>query len=130
MSAPQERVRLLDNSGNSLRVVWLHPDPDGGDTATRYKAEWDTAASFDSNTGAALGTHTKISPRLLVISAAPTQKVTAGPNFSRTPPIFCGSSQYSYARPCDDFLGRSLQKVTPQNVSRLRAKTKLASSTY
>ena len=38
----------------------MHPDPDGGDTVTRYKIEWDTAASFDSNTGAALGTHTKI----------------------------------------------------------------------
>ena len=38
-------------SGTDLRIVYSHPKNDGGDDVTEYLIEWDTSASFDSNSG-------------------------------------------------------------------------------
>ena len=56
-AAPADAT-LLVNSGSSLRVMWSHPESDGGDTVTRYKVEWDTSPAFDSDAGAPFGVHT------------------------------------------------------------------------
>jgi hypothetical protein len=53
-------VQLVVNSGTSLKLLWHHPDSDGGDMVTKYKIEWDTLATFDSTNGSPLGSHHKI----------------------------------------------------------------------
>jgi hypothetical protein len=53
-------VQLVVNSGTSLKLLWHHPDSDGGDMVTKYKIEWDTLESFDSTNGSPLGSHHKI----------------------------------------------------------------------
>ena len=48
-------VHLESHSSNSLKVLWMHPESDGGDTLTKYKIEWDTSSAFDSADGTTLG---------------------------------------------------------------------------
>jgi hypothetical protein len=52
-------VRLLTHSGNSLQILWRHPESNGGDVITKYKIEWDGSPNFRSNGGSVLGSHHK-----------------------------------------------------------------------
>ncbi|GMH48108.1 hypothetical protein TL16_g00218 [Triparma laevis f. inornata] len=62
MQNPSEPIstEVVVHSGQALKVLWNHPDSNGGDTITKYKIEWDSFASFDSASGSPLGSHTKI----------------------------------------------------------------------
>jgi len=66
------QVTLIVNTATSLKVLWNHPDgstdtsfggrSDGGDTVTKYKIEWDTVSSFDSQNGVPVGSNNFIPP--------------------------------------------------------------------
>jgi hypothetical protein len=50
-------VYLVTYSANSLKVLWMYPDSDGGDIVNSYKIEWDTSAGFNSSKGSPLGSY-------------------------------------------------------------------------
>jgi len=48
---PPARVTLHAQSSAALQVSFYAPDSDGGDSVSKYVAEWDTKPSFDSTPG-------------------------------------------------------------------------------
>ena len=46
-SAP-EKVHISLHTGQSIKVLFYHPESDGGDLITRYRIEWDISPTFDS----------------------------------------------------------------------------------
>ena len=50
-------VFLATYSDSASKIYWKHPQSDGGDMVTKYKIEWDTKETFDSNNNFALGSH-------------------------------------------------------------------------
>lgn len=55
---PPANAALLVHGGSALRVLFKHPESNGGSAITRYRIEWDTSPYFDSNAGSPLGSNT------------------------------------------------------------------------
>jgi hypothetical protein len=51
-------VKLTVSGSASLKIHWNYPEDDGGDTITKYKVQWDTKSTFDSEaSGTPVGTN-------------------------------------------------------------------------
>ena len=53
-------VQLVVNSGTSLKLIWNHPESDGGETITKYRVEWDVLPTFDTSLGSPLGSQHRV----------------------------------------------------------------------
>ena len=57
--APSEPLDayVVSYSATALRVLYMAPDSNGGDTVISYKLEWDTSPGFNSSLGSPLGSY-------------------------------------------------------------------------